>query len=157
MENLKEKIREVDFNGVYKLIKEAQKRNYDLNFNDPKTKYTPLHFAIARATDSNETDMLEIIKLLKDSGCDINKVAKDSYNNAPMHTACRRALPSIVIWLIENGVDKNVKNKTNQTPMDYVNKQIKSAEERNQGRIKERLMDVKDALQINFLGFLKKF
>src|SRR3990167_8310586 len=86
---LMSKIRLADINGVYMLINMAEREKYDINFDDPKTKYTPLHFAITKATEKNESEMLAIIKLLHKAGCDINKKANDTLGNTPIHTACR--------------------------------------------------------------------
>lgn len=119
---------------------------YDININDAKTKYTLLHFAITKATESNELEMLEIIKALKNAGCDINKTANDSLNNSPIHTACRRGLTHIVTWLIENGVDSNVKDKTGQMPIDYIEKQISNNDGHMNAGVKKRLNTIKDAL-----------
>lgn len=138
-------IRNMNIAGVKLLLKEAKDNNYDINFNDPKTKYTPLHFAITKTTIANEQIALEIIEELKKAGADVNKAAQDLLHNTPIHTACRRALPSTVFWLIENGVDVNIQDTSDQTPLDYVNKQISNQKD---DMIKERLLDIRILLSL---------
>ena len=137
-------IRNLDINRVKTLLEQGKLNNYDMNVNDPKCKYTLLHFAITKANSKNEQDILNLIKLLKEEGCDINKAAKDSLNNTPIHTACRRGLSSILLWLIENDAQINVKDTTNQKPIDYLEKQINSSGLDN--ITKERLITCRDIL-----------
>ena len=134
IEAIKSKIRSSNIDEVKELINQGNMNHYKFNFVDPKSKYTLLHFAITKANRHNEKDMLEIIKMLNENGCAINKAAEDSLKNTPIHSACRRGLESILDWLIEKGVDTNIKDATNQTPIDYLNKQINNA-----GRCRDKI------------------
>jgi len=101
------------------LLQEAENENYDLNINDPQSRFTFIHFAISRASNATELGMLDIIKALKSAGCDVNIPAQESFRHTPLHTASRRALPDIVVWLINNGANIEARDNTHQTALDY--------------------------------------
>lgn len=157
-ENLKTSIRAHDVQRVTELVAEAKEKGFNLNFNDPKTKYTPLHFAIVQTRLSHELDMLEILELLQKAGCDLNRAANDSLHNTPIHTACRRGLTSTVGWLIDNGANPNAKDTRGNSPLHYIEKQAVTDADHMTEHAKERLEDIKILLTSNrFVGFLKRF
>jgi len=151
-ENFKKIIRNEDMVAAKLLIQEAKIKNYDLNRHDEKTKYTLFHFVISRIIERNENDMLTILKLLKESECDLNQSALDSFRNTPIHTASRRALPKIVSWLLQNGAHADISDNTGQTPIDYVDKQLNCNKSHMTDVHKVKLITVREILS----DFLKE-
>lgn len=121
---------DVDFKNFLLLMEKASKSNFDISQNHPKTKYTPLHFAVTRTMHKNEIRMLKLLQVLVSHGADVNKTSQDYAQFSPIHTACRRGLPSSVNWLIEQGANPEAKHLKNGLPYksvrDYVDKALEN-------------------------------
>jgi ankyrin repeat protein len=73
--------------------------------------YTLLH----NACDRDENDRVEIVKVILDSGVDVNPVLEDG--DTPLHIACIFEHTEVVEMLVEYGADINKKNNNGNTPL----------------------------------------
>lgn len=97
-------------NGSLNLVSLLIKHGADINAKNTSGA-SPLHLA------SNES----IVKLLIDKGANVN--AQDFSGHTPMHWAALNGYKDIVILLLINGADKNIKNDKNETVIDEINNQ----------------------------------
>ena len=125
IENLFRAIEEINVEKVRSIVLEAQAKRIDLNVYTIK-KVTLLHWAILKCLEYTQDDMLLIIKVLFEAKIDLNKPSNDKIQYYPLYTACRRALPKIIQWLLINGADPLARDITKKTPIEYVNKAITS-------------------------------
>jgi ankyrin repeat protein len=68
-------------------------------------------------TRGSEPDALESLKILVAAGFDAKQA--NSRGETALHGACDRGADTIVQYLVDRGVDLNVKTKTGLTPLDY--------------------------------------
>ena len=82
-------------------------------------KGTPLHRAVLANmfSDRKEKDTLGVVKLLLNSGADVN--ALDSMNSTPLHFAVRFCPADVVEILIKHGAEVNTCNKNGETPLHF--------------------------------------
>ena len=73
---------------------------------------TILHYAI-------EQEMIELIKLSIEFGCDINYTKRDD-KDTPLHYSCFQKNREIIYFLIKHGADRNRLNIYNKTPESYL-------------------------------------
>ncbi|MDF1797071.1 MAG: ankyrin repeat domain-containing protein [Coxiellaceae bacterium] len=136
-------IKENDTEKVNDLITESKAHHYDLN-SHLKSKITPLHFAVLNSREQHIERSLTIIRNLLDAGCDLNKVSCEKAAYTPLISAARKALPAIVTLLLENGADKELKDSSGKTALDFVS--IKLASTGGEPIDTHRLETVRDLL-----------
>lgn len=105
------------FYGQYKTTERLLLFGADPNVSDGPTRKTPLHWAV-RGIPPHEGkfDYLPIIKLLIKHGADIDHIDDEGFTL--LHWACHDGQKKNAKFLIENGVDPNVKNKQGEKPID---------------------------------------
>ncbi len=109
-------------NTIYRSITEGnidEIRAYLQNTPDLKADFefeSILHYTI----DNCENNYFDIIRLLAESGIDINSHLS-KMQETPLHRLCARATPKIEIieYFLEKGADVNALNKSGKTPLFY--------------------------------------
>jgi hypothetical protein len=135
--------------GELDTIKSTIESNEILNFKD-STGQTLIH-AIIRNESPNitEENKLQIIRMLFDKNVSLNSMTQ--LNQNPLHLACQKGYPSIIIYLLTNGCDQKLNDNNGNAPIHFLidkfidtckqddlykpsNKEIKSI---NSGQIKK--------------------
>jgi ankyrin repeat protein len=111
----------IEFDAIWQQIYEAfhdntlqslSKEVLNSNVRD-EIGYTLLH----NACNWDQNDQVEIVRLLLDSGVDVNSVDNDGYT--PLHIACIYEHPEVVELLLKYGADVNKSNNDGKTPCHF--------------------------------------
>lgn len=77
--------------------------------------YTPLHHAVAHCQPGDLDKRLELMELLLEAGCQVNK--RTNSNVTPLHIAARFGAYECMKLLLKYGADPNVRDHLGRTPM----------------------------------------
>ena len=84
--------------------------------------WTPLHEAAIKVNFNPE-----VPRLLLQSGAEINSMDKDDWTS--LHCAAQKGCLKAVIFLLQEGAQKDAKTKQNQTPFDMTVEELKKIED----------------------------
>lgn len=132
--NLDEELGNAAFFGHWKVCDFLLKNGANVNAATTKTKETPLHNALSKA---GRPYYFYVVKLMVENGADINArtiagletgaFMRDVRTKAetPLHRAAAYADEKTILYLLENGADKTIKDANGDSPLSWASAHLR--------------------------------